>query len=541
MDNFENLDLRELDNLGIRYFNEKNFIEEIKVWEKVVSLDDNLLYKSNLATALMHAGRLNEALELFNLILKEDNLISRALFNRALLLLKIGYTGEELLEDLLVALVTSDDESFYARHFFMFCMALSTSQDRNRKDIIHLFESIAKEPPVLEHLVSQKSSISNNCQEILEAFKHIFEFYDALSAKKWGVAETKLRIAKAELNKIKNPDFAPNIAIYYERFYSILNLAIKTIDLIGNKEIDLKNEIKQIQRTLYFLKIHSSQKIENSTYELASLFGNLFFLIELLLIHNDYYPNLTEVLEVIRGDLNNLSEGKFSVLGRCISSISDLISSQIIEFNIFLEENTNEDIIYKKRIETWTITKLAVKGSILDFKNITQDAAKNLFGWKSNEFTKFYEDLCGFIYFIERQAFKDIYDHDLPLEKNARSLLQAYLTSRSYREVPVGSGKTDILIFLTSERILIETKIWRGPESYEQGIREISEYYKHENSDGLLKNIYYLLFDPTSAFSSKKYLGIKEKVIVNDLVKINIILIHINPEYPSKVKSTRFG
>jgi hypothetical protein len=115
-----------------------------------------------------------------------------------------------------------------------------------------------------------------------------------------------------------------------------------------------------------------------------------------------------------------------------------------------------------------------------------------------------HEVVKSFKSYIERQAYKDIFVNGKPQENIARALLQAYLPKNSYREVPIRGGKADLLLFEHQEKFLFETKIWRGPEYYQQGLREIEEYIIGEDNEEL-RGIFYVIFDPTQTGRAEKH------------------------------------
>lgn len=145
-------------------------------------------------------------------------------------------------------------------------------------------------------------------------------------------------------------------------------------------------------------------------------------------------------------------------------------------------------------------------------------------------------NIMGFKNFIERQAHADIFVDGNPQENIARALLQAYMCERSYREIPVRGGQTDIIVFAKEGRYLYETKIWRGQEYFQQGLREIEEYVTGENDDSQLKKIFYVVFDPTKSRNAKKYT--EETTIIADInsVQMEVIIVDIVPPQPSKKK-----
>ena len=151
------------------------------------------------------------------------------------------------------------------------------------------------------------------------------------------------------------------------------------------------------------------------------------------------------------------------------------------------------------------------------------------------------KELIAFRNEVERQAWKDIFVQGKPQQKGkpqeniARALLQIFLKNRSYREVPVRGGKTDILSFQKGGRLLYETKIWRGEEYHKQGLREIEEYIKGEEDE--LLAVFYVVFDPTKSNRSKSFL--KDDFTIERAGKYDIytITICLAPPQPSAIKS----
>lgn len=135
---------------------------------------------------------------------------------------------------------------------------------------------------------------------------------------------------------------------------------------------------------------------------------------------------------------------------------------------------------------------------------------------------------------VERQLYKDVLVDDKPQENIARALLQAFLVRRSYRQIPVRGGQSDLLVFLKQGRILYETKIWRGPQYYQQGLREIGEYIIGEDSDRELLAIFYVVFDPTKSKRAQAYLGqaFSTEIVVNRHVEV--VIINLSLPEPSK-------
>ncbi|MGL4498981.1 MAG: hypothetical protein ACRC2M_21795, partial [Planktothrix sp.] len=145
------------------------------------------------------------------------------------------------------------------------------------------------------------------------------------------------------------------------------------------------------------------------------------------------------------------------------------------------------------------------------------------------------KELIAFRKEVERQTWKDIWVQGKPQENIARALLQMFLKSRSYREVPVRGGKTDILSFQKGGTLLYEAKIWRGKEYHERGLREIEEYIKGEEDE--LLAVFYVVFDPTKSNCSKSFL--KDDFTIERAGNYNIytITICLAPPQPSAIKS----
>lgn len=154
--------------------------------------------------------------------------------------------------------------------------------------------------------------------------------------------------------------------------------------------------------------------------------------------------------------------------------------------------------------------------------------------FKRQPVDKIFEEMLEFKSLVERQTYKDIFVQGRPQENIARAFLQTFLKSRSYREVSVRGGQSDILVFDKIGRFLYETKIWRGNKYYMQGRKEIEEYILGENDDNNLTGIFYVIFDSTASGSAHKILG---SDITRDVIAkrtIHAIIININLPRPSR-------
>lgn len=145
-------------------------------------------------------------------------------------------------------------------------------------------------------------------------------------------------------------------------------------------------------------------------------------------------------------------------------------------------------------------------------------------------------EILQFKSLVERQMYKDIFVHGRAQENIAQALLQTFLMRRSYREVPVRGGQSDILVLDKQGRFLYETKIWKGGEYFSQGFREIDEYITGEDSDGELAGIFYVIFDSTKSAAARRYRGSDISTEIIGKRTVHIVIININPPKPSKKK-----
>jgi hypothetical protein len=134
---------------------------------------------------------------------------------------------------------------------------------------------------------------------------------------------------------------------------------------------------------------------------------------------------------------------------------------------------------------------------------------------------------------VERQLYRDLTEDGNPQEKHIRALLQAFFTPRSYREVPVRGGRSDILIHLPQGRVLLETKIWRGESTYAGGLAELSEYIEGENSDRGLLGAFYIVCDPTASHSALTHIGAGHATVLVSSFPVEVYVVNLSPETPS--------
>jgi len=144
--------------------------------------------------------------------------------------------------------------------------------------------------------------------------------------------------------------------------------------------------------------------------------------------------------------------------------------------------------------------------------------------------------------FVERQGKRDLWIDGHAREQAARGVLQAYLDSRSYQEVPTSAGRSDLLIVTSrGTRLLLETKIWRGPRAFRRGIEQLRLYLIAENDDKEVAAAFYIIFDPTRNHQAEYYLALYwERVFKKELAEAGIlpVIINIDRNLPSAPNPT---
>lgn len=150
--------------------------------------------------------------------------------------------------------------------------------------------------------------------------------------------------------------------------------------------------------------------------------------------------------------------------------------------------------------------------------NRLKDSQRYIVGLQSN--------IIEFKRFIESNGY-EVFKKNTLGEELCRTLLQSYLIPRGFREAHMGGGRSD-LIYPDYDSI-IETKIWRGRQAFEDGIVEILEYLKSQN----YHFGYYIVF-----YANHLDFLDKQKSDIFDTDKdgytIRCIFINTQPTAPSK-------
>lgn len=96
--------------------------------------------------------------------------------------------------------------------------------------------------------------------------------------------------------------------------------------------------------------------------------------------------------------------------------------------------------------------------------------------------------LSRFRHFVERRGQEAFKVTPMPQEATGQYLLMAYLEllirhagGDLFTEVDSGPGRLDLLIVRQGRRYIVETKIWRGPAAFREGIQQLLDYLATEN------------------------------------------------------------
>ena len=95
--------------------------------------------------------------------------------------------------------------------------------------------------------------------------------------------------------------------------------------------------------------------------------------------------------------------------------------------------------------------------------------------------------LSNFRTFIERRGREAFKISPMPQEATGQYLLMAYLESivrqiggAVFTEAPSGGGFLDLVLTYEKQRYIIETKIWRGPKKFDEGLTQLADYLETE-------------------------------------------------------------
>ena len=105
--------------------------------------------------------------------------------------------------------------------------------------------------------------------------------------------------------------------------------------------------------------------------------------------------------------------------------------------------------------------------------------------------------LSRFREFVERRGREAFKVTEMPQEATGQYLLMAYLDlvvrqlgGDLFTEVDSGNGRLDLIVVYQGNRYIIETKVWRGPVAFDEGLEQLAEYLTTEGEE----RGYYVVF-----------------------------------------------
>lgn len=530
--------LETLFNEADKCHREKDYARELGLRQQICELEpENPYYRHNLALALMNNDRFVGALEIFDTLVEEYPQLSRAHNNRAVLLLRIGVDLPYLVPAFLQALGTSTDVPEFCTHFMNICGAIAYGLDEGANEALDILEEAF--PEVLEKVSPPEFAEKNvkNMKLLLAAYRDIAKYRGAFAQRRWRAAENALDAAKHKLNELDLANFVRNIDKYVMQYFSLCRDVVAALERIGGDPLigpaEALKEFDSLLRRARSIGVRKDAR-DSLQARLLDILG--WFLIGAM--HSlTYLCNPTKEYKqdtVPRNTIVKLSSTSLVDLGQDLSYFLQFLERQCTNLSNIGESIADEARLLDLQNETWTRVALFCNGTSFDFRSVDVAIARDMLGWEYSPLEDARAEIRRFKSHIERQSNQDIFVDGRPKENLARALLQAFLKPRSYREVQVRGGQTDILTFAKNGTFLYETKIWRGPKYHEQGLREIEEYIIGEDEDQRLRGVFYVIFDPTKSNRAEAYLGgAFSSVDIADR-QVDVVVVNLSLPKPSK-------
>ncbi|PSW05664.1 tetratricopeptide repeat protein [Photobacterium lipolyticum] len=550
MNTANKMKLSKLINKAEQYYSNQNYQRELETWQKVLKIEPyNPCWKHNIALSLSMLERYEESAIIFEELIVTNPELSRVHNNYAYTLSKMGAESQTIFPLQLVALATSSDGSEFLRHFHnvaitaSFSLEFTDDSDLSSDFILDELKEKAHEicdrsfkPP--EDPDVYKAKIN----ESISGYRDIISYRNNLISKNWGKARSDIKSAHKKLSSQSIHPALNIINLIVKPNFEVITITFKILELFASgksiNEDDLKSDIKKIEAKNSFLESQESfshhRYLSDTTYRFIITLSETI----LFLSNSDCTSSLDELYEKIGTYDSYQNTIQSFYLNDEYVDIIKVCKEQLALLENVIESSLVEDNIQSEKKRSLRNILLFINGKSFSSKFIDKLISSEVVGVNINREISAFTKLIDFKHFIERQCAKDIYANGKPHEYIGRALLQSHLTSRSYREVQTRGGYTDILTFEGGHRYLYEVKIWRGLKYHQQGIREIEEYIRGEDDDGLLKEVFYVIFDPTKnrmAEKEAKKTLFKHKIRKTNIT-VNIVTININLEQPSRIK-----
>lgn len=530
-------ELSQLSAQAVQAFDERRFDDEATIWEGIVAaFPDRYAFLSNLASARANQGRLLEALQLFDEVLEKAPDLSRAHNNRAAVLLALGVDIQELLPAFAAALETSRSPDEFNRHLYNACNAAAYGPDRDGRDLLDGLELRMQELLIERWSPDQRDEAREHVTTLIEGHRHIADFRSAIAQRHWSEATSALALAR-ETFAAGNHEYHVFATEQVTRCLDVARRIFEVMESIGsgrtNSASDAAARLRPLLNELISLSTTQPSSPMSRFIEVLGWFVTLFlYEVQFLASSDMSYEHVDDDVQAMIW----LTSASFRQLGDELISVVNMGDRLCREARSACETIAGDTESRAIRASAWTRLALFINGLVFDFRGLDIELATQALRWRQDPIARIRSELLDFRHFMERQAFRDMFVDGRPQENIGRALLQSRLRGRSYREVPARGGRTDILAFVDDPtgRLLLETKIWRGAEYFEQGLREIEQYVLAENDDGHLIGVFYVVFDDTDTGRATAHVGsaVGSRTLAG--VDISILIVNIRPPQPSK-------
>jgi energy-coupling factor transporter ATP-binding protein EcfA2 len=149
--------------------------------------------------------------------------------------------------------------------------------------------------------------------------------------------------------------------------------------------------------------------------------------------------------------------------------------------------------------------------------------------------------LSRFREFMERRGREAFKISETPQEATGQYMLMAYLDvvvrqvgGDLFSEVYSGEGRLDLIIVHKGQRFVVETKIWRGPVAYDEGLTQLTDYLAREGqAEG-----YYVVFHARPRIYGKLPFAKLEFVQQHNQKTIHVFVVRLGKLFDETEEST---
>lgn len=528
-------EIQRLGDEAIACHEDQEYERELELWQRISEAEPHEpIWKHNVALAFANTGRLWDALEILNDLADKYPGLSRVHNNRAALMMRLGVDLHYLTPSFLQALATSQDIPEFSSHFMNLCTSIAYGLDEGADKA---FDALQDAFPRALEQVSPRELFERNTDTfigLLDAYRSIASHREALGKRQWRTGEIHLKAAQTNLKRLGLENLARGLNYVMECFVCCRNV-IEVLEKLGSDPsqvpqgiLERFEELLQEARSLRDKRPESAQGrlLDIVGWFLVGMIQTLHFLVNPLVGYSSGGDS--------RSMISRLASVSFLNLGHDLVSLLQFVDRQCARIVRESESMASEEAVWELRDEAWARIALFCNGLVFDFRGIEIPVARGILGWGQDPLEEARFEIKRFKSFIERQAYRTIFVEGKPQEDIARTMLQAHLRSRNYREVPVRGGQTDILAFTKQGRLLYETKIWRGPGYHKQGLRELGEYVIGEGDTPDLIGIFYVVLDPTKSGRARAHLGSDFSTVVVCDHYVDVVAIDLSPAKPSE-------